>query len=83
MPFLSIAFRNMVSYDYYISRANVRYGAHLAERTASLLPFAAVLHLAIGVWMLSNPDVIPTVRMPAAFRCKWCLLYTCTLNVFA
>lgn len=36
-----------------------QFDSHLAERMGSLLPFAALIHLGFGMWMLGNDDIIP------------------------
>ena len=43
----------------YVYRTPPRYGPELAAQFTSLLPFAALLKLAVGFWMLTNGDIFP------------------------
>ena len=45
-----------------VYRTPPQYSWHLAARAGVLLPIAGLFHLAFGVWMLSNQDIIPPVR---------------------
>ncbi len=38
-----------------------RYSAQMGKRASSLLPFALILHYAISVWVLSNPELFDNV----------------------
>lgn len=54
-----------------------RYDRTLAELATTALPYAALLHCAVGAWMFTEPNVMLTEKVPdepAIIRLRTCSL---------